>query len=262
MLRSTFLHVPTIGPATERRLWQRGIETWDDLPRHGPRFVSRRQRRALEGELRRSRERLRARDAGYFARSLPRAEHWRAFHEFRARTAYLDIETTGLSTTRDKITVVGLWDGRRSRTFVRGINLAAFPAAVRRYDLVVTYNGARFDLPAIRHAWPSLRPGPLHVDLMGPLHRLGIYGGLKGAERQLGIRRSEETRGLVGWDAVGLWYRYCEGDAAALDLLVRYNREDTANLQPLMTFAYRSLKDACLRRGRVQSAKARRTTRA
>lgn len=257
MLRSTFLHVPGVGPFTERRLWEQGIETWDDYGSRELRYVSRRQRRALDAELRRSRKRLRERDAAYFAKRLPASEHWRAFGEFRARTAYLDIETTGLSPRKDAITVIGLWDGRRVHTFVRGTNLSAFPAAVRGYDLLVTYNGARFDLPAIRNVWPSLRLGPLHVDLMNALHRLGIYGGLKSAEQTLGIRRSRETQDLRGMDAVELWGRYRGGDDGALTLLVKYNREDTANLEPLMDFAYGTLRTACLRTGFVDPERVR-----
>ena len=31
VLRQTFLHVPGVGYRTEERLWQSGLESWDDL---------------------------------------------------------------------------------------------------------------------------------------------------------------------------------------------------------------------------------------
>ena len=47
-----------------------------------------------------------------------------------------------------------------------------------------------------------------------------------------GIARS--TQGMNGWDAMRLWERYeNEGDRAALDVLLEYNREDVINLMQL-----------------------------
>jgi hypothetical protein len=37
----------------------------------------------------------------YFANNLQKKEHWRAYREFREKTIFLDIETTGLSTYYD-----------------------------------------------------------------------------------------------------------------------------------------------------------------
>ena len=33
MLRHTFLHIPGIGPVTERRLWERGAVSWEECLR-------------------------------------------------------------------------------------------------------------------------------------------------------------------------------------------------------------------------------------
>ena len=44
--------------------------------------------------------------------------------------------------------------------------------------------------------------------------------------------------GLDGWEAVRLWHRWCAGDEAARDLLLRYNEADTRNLEPLASLIY------------------------
>ncbi len=154
----------------------------------------------------------------------------------------MDIETTGTGLGRDAITVVGVHDGRRAHAFVRGIDLDRAPAALARYPMLVTYNGARFDFPFLRRAWPRFRFQGIHLDLVDPLHRLGFYGGLKATERAVGLERSDETQGLSGADAVDLWTLYERGDEDALDLLLAYNREDIANLRPLADLAYRRLR--------------------
>ena len=43
---------------------------------------------------------------------------------------------------------------------------------------------------------------------------------------------------MDGYMAVILWERYQRGDRTALDLLLKYNREDVINLEVLMDRAY------------------------
>lgn len=251
MLRRTFLHVPGIGYRTEERLWRSGLETWDDLGRARGPWLSSRLHSVLEEEIGASEEALHRGKSRYFASRLPPREHWRAWPEFRRRAAFVDIETTGLDVGRDALTVVGVYDGIRRRSFVQGENLEDLPQALEDRGLLVTFNGARFDLPFLRRAFPRMRLDQLHLDLMGPLHRLGYWGGLKRIERRLGIERSDETAGLSGFDAVRLWHAYRAGDDDALDTLVAYNLEDAVNLEPLAEFAYVALRSLVLDRGFV-----------
>ncbi len=252
MLRQTFLHVPGIGYRTEERLWAAGITSWEDVGR--PETASAMPRHLLprlEDAVQESQEALRRGRYRYFAERLPSREHWRTWPEFRGAVGYLDIETTGLDIGRDAVTVVGLYDGRRKRSFVKGDNLEDLPRALEDVRLLVTFNGARFDVPFLRRAFPRMRLDQLHMDLMNPLHRLGFWGGLKRIERRLGIERSEETVGLGGFDAVRLWAAYAAGDDDALDTLLAYNLEDVVNLEPLAEFAYASLRSLVLDRGFV-----------
>ena len=251
MLRQTFLHVPGVGYRTEERFWRSGLESWDDVGTGKAETLPPRLRAALEGEVAASEDALRRRRYRYFADRLPPREHWRTWPEFRRKVAFLDIETTGLDIGRDALTVVGVYDGSRKRSFIRGENLEELPAALEDRALLVTFNGARFDVPFLRHAFPRIRLDQLHLDLMGPLHRLGYWGGLKRIERRLGIERSGETAGMGGMDAVRLWAASQAGDDDARDTLVAYNLEDVVNLEPLAEFSYEAMRSLLQERGFV-----------
>jgi hypothetical protein len=243
VLRHTFLHIDGVGYRTEARLWRSGIRTWDEASARPARLpVPPRLAARIEGEVGRSEDALRKGRHAYFAHGLPARERWRAWADFRGRVAYLDIETTGLSIGRDAITVVGVYDGERERSFVKGVNLSRLPEALAAAKLLVTYNGARFDLPFLRRAFPRMRLDQIHLDLRYPLRRLGYRGGLKAIEEQVGIARSDETAGLGGFDAVRLWEQSRRGDPGALDLLLEYNMEDVVHLEALSRLAYRELR--------------------
>lgn len=246
MLTSTFLHAPGVGHKTEVGLWRQGARTWHDFLRDTGRWDLTATRRAsLEIEVDRSVRALEAGQFQYFARALPAAERWRAFSEFENGVGYLDIETDG-GMEADSITIVGLYAFGEFRAFVKGEDIGSFADAVERCSMLVTFYGTGFDIPMLQRAFPMLPFDQIHVDLCPTLRRLGLRGGLKSIESQLGISRSEETEGLSGWDAVHLWTRYVRGDDDARRLLIEYNREDCVNLERLMRFAYGNLSQACV----------------
>ena len=108
--------------------------------------------------------------------------------------------------------------------------------------MLVTFFGSGFDLPMLEKRFRGHTFNQIHFDLCPTLRRLGLRGGLKSIERQLGIARGEETDGLSGWDAVKLWNMYYHlGDEAALERLVAYNREDVVNLETLAIYAVERL---------------------
>ncbi len=229
MLRHTYLHVPGVGEKRERDLWLRGFTDWEKFRRGHPAGAWR--------ELI-----LRHLDDRQAARQLPRREAWRLANEFPGRTLFLDIETTGLSFEGDSVTCVGVSDGTTTQAFVRDRDLSRFPETLDGVELLVTYNGSSFDLPVLKGAFPDVDFGRFHhIDLRFPLHRLGVKGGLKGAERQLGIGRSEAIDGVDGFMAVLLWREHRAGSATALDTLLRYCLEDVVNLKPLLALTYNRL---------------------
>ncbi len=152
--------------------------------------------------------------------------------------AYLDIETTGLSASDCMLTVVGIHICNGEKTdFVQlvGQEITAdkVMAVLEGVDTLYTYNGSRFDLPFIQQALGIDLEGTFHHhDLMYDCWRCNLYGGFKGVERQLGIKRN--LADVNGWEAVRLWYRYVDAfDLDALNRLLEYNKEDVVNLKTL-----------------------------
>ena len=259
MLERTFIHIPGIGPKTERRLWERGARTWDDFiadARRGCSALPMSPARAAQAarQLEESQRCLRSGDHAHFAAALPAAEHWRAYRAFKGKTAYLDIETTGLGGPA-YVTVIGLYDGLRTRTYVAGDNLGEFPDDIAQYSLLVTFNGATFDLPFIRRCFAGLSLDQLHVDLRYALRRLGLRGGLKAVESKLGLVRDERVARLDGFDAVRLWHAYLAGNEQALETLILYNTADIENLELLMEHAHEQLMSGCLPPGHEASSR-------
>ena len=234
MLTRSFVHVPGIGRATERKLWDAGIRSWEDfLSRAYSAPIGDKQREVLCRAIEQSVHAIQSRDWMFFYRALPSADQWRMLNLPHARIGYLDIETTGLSPTCQYITCIGVYDGAQVHSYVRGQNLEQFVDDIEQYDLLVTYNGKCFDLPFIRAAMGIALDVP-HVDLRYVSASVGLKGGLKGAEKRAGIRRPHELEGVDGYMAVLLWSEYERtGDERALETLVAYNAEDVINLLPL-----------------------------
>jgi len=149
--------------------------------------------------------------------------------------AYLDIETTGLCSLYDEITVIGIClangtENRLVQLVGSDVTRTNLLRTLRCVDTIYTYNGSRFDLPFINfRLGVNLRGHFHHRDLMHDCWRNNLYGGFKAVEQQLNIPR--RLRGITGAEAVALWWRYQIGhDRKALDLLLEYNKEDVVNL--------------------------------
>jgi hypothetical protein len=245
MLQNSFVLLDGIGRQREASLWRQGITTWEGFiegPR--PRGISDEKKKAMDAELICARQKLEERDSPYFAARMSRRELWRCLGEFGRSVAFLDIETTGISPW-SPITLVGVYDGSRTHTLIRGrdLNSQNLKAILGSVDMMVTFNGASFDIPMIESQFPGTLPRVPHVDLKHPLRRLGLVGGLKKIERELYIQRDRRVEYMTGEDAVYLWRLWEKhGKRNALDLLVEYNTEDCRNLKTLADHAYRSLK--------------------
>lgn len=237
MLCATFRHLSGISARVEQHLWASNICNWDEFLAHpAPPLGPTRLRSACE-QLKLSRTHLADDNPYWFRDRLPVRDLWRIFPEFRSSVAYLDIETTGLDRCRDAVTTIALYDGRSIRTYVQGRNLPDFVRDIQNYALLVTYNGKCFDVPFIESALRTRLP-QVHIDLRHLLHSLGLRGGLKGCERQLGLSRGE-LDGVDGYFAVMLWRDFQRtGRSAALETLLAYNIEDVVNLETLMVMAY------------------------
>ncbi|MFZ0830687.1 MAG: ribonuclease H-like domain-containing protein [Thermoplasmata archaeon] len=256
MLRSTFLHLPGVGWATEAQLWRAGVRDWAELRQLAELpGVPADRRAAIDRTLDESEEALRARNADWFCRRLPLAERWRLFPEFRDLTAFLDIETTALSPQEGIVTVVGVHGGGATRAFIAYDDLEELPAYLQKFRLIVTFNGILFDLPFLEARFPYIRFPPAHIDLRFLLRRLGITGGLKRIEKELGLGDRSGVEGIEGAAAVRLWEDARRGVPGALTKLVDYNRADCVNLEPLLDFAVREMSHRLLPPAPIPSAK-------
>ncbi|MCS7280497.1 MAG: ribonuclease H-like domain-containing protein [Desulfobacterota bacterium] len=146
----------------------------------------------------------------------------------KRRKIYLDVETDFLG----RICVIGI--AKENRDFIQFYGEEVLFINVEKplctADIIVTFNGDRFDLPLIKKQLRiDLWESHLSLDLCKVKKSMGIKGGLKEVEEFLGIPR--KTKGLRGYEIPRLWDRYLRyGDKYALDLILDYNREDVLNL--------------------------------
>jgi uncharacterized protein YprB with RNaseH-like and TPR domain len=248
MIKNTFCILDGIGEKLERRLWKDGILTWKDFTETDIVLGFGRERKKLFDEsLFRDSEELDAGNSRYFSQRIRRREHWRLFDFFKDHAVCLDIETNGFQPNcGGYVTVVGLYDGYDYKCLVRGENLTAdnLNRELQRYKCLVTFYGASFDVPFMLSSFKGVRFDIPHFDLCYAAKRLGFKGGLKKLELNLGIEREVSVRGLDGYDAVKLWEHSKKGGAGALEMLIRYNREDTVNLMKIASIFYEKLRQS------------------
>jgi uncharacterized protein YprB with RNaseH-like and TPR domain len=228
-LENTFIGARGVGETTERDLWERGVTHWDDVE-DGVLGGKRGER--LREFVEEARPRLAANDADYFAGALPGGCQWRLAENFRGSACFFDIETTGLDEHASVVTTVSCHRDGETTTYVRGRDLTAdaLRSELDAADLLVSFNGKRFDVPFLETNFDVDVTTP-HLDLMYPCRQVDLTGGLKAIEADLGIGRDSDVDGR---EAVQLWHQYEAGDEGALERLVHYNRLDAENLETLL----------------------------
>jgi len=240
LVERSFFHIPHIGAASEVRLWTAGCHDWDCFLSEPERWpLSQNQRRSAVEMVAHSRDALHARDHRFFQEAMPN-EVWRCWSAFRDKVVYLDIETDG-GFGPDAVTIIGLYDGFEFRCLVKGKDLDEFPEIMADKAMIVTFFGSGFDLPMLRKRFPQVPLDQIHFDLCPGFRRIGMRGGLKQIERDVGIERTDGAYGLNGRDAIFLWNRYRYGDLGALDRLIAYNRADVVNLEALSYICFERL---------------------
>ncbi len=228
-VENSFIPVRGVGETTERRLWEQDVTHWDEFH---PAAVGAKTGDRIEAFIDEARPRLDANDAAFFDQAFPSGERWRLYENFRENACFFDIETTGLDHDRNKVTTVSFHRDGETTTLVRGDDLTAenVRAQFDPADLLVTFNGARFDVPFLETSF-GLDVETPHLDLMYTCGKLGLSGGLKPIEREIGIERDRPD--ISGRDAVRLWHEHEAGEDGSLETLVSYNREDAVNLRTL-----------------------------
>ena len=247
MITNTSIFLERVGHKVEKLIWNSGIYDWDSFLKSSKiKGMSRYRKMYCNRKIHNAKKALYSLDSGYFADLLPQSEMWRLYDFFREDAVFLDIETTGLSKLHDDITVFGLYDGLNTKLMIKGINLdyKSLKKELDKYKLIVTFNGASFDLPFIEKRYPNLLPNVPNFDVKSLAGRLGLKGGLKHIEKELGIKRKEIVEDFSGGDALTLWRMYrATGDEYYLNLLVEYNEFDIVNLKKVAEKCVRMMKE-------------------
>ena len=235
MLKSTFLHLQGVGKKTERALWEKDITTWESyisfLNRQPSIFKEiSNKKHVLTDSLKAYAEG----DLGFFAKSLPVSDHYRALLDFPEEVLFLDIETTGLSVYYDIISVVGWSIGGKYGVYINGGNDENFRQALSRAKALVTFNGIMFDIKFINKHFDSPALPDIHVDLRFLTKRAGLSGGQKAIEEILGFDRKTDIQGMLGEAAPILWHKYRRGDLNAMKRLIEYNHADIEGMKYIL----------------------------
>lgn len=233
-LEQSLLHLPHIGGKRAAQLAADGCGCWRNLiAAERPCGISPARWAEIVAAARQSTAWLEADDPRPFAAQLPTREHWRVLHQWFEAASFFDIETSGLEPESEVTLVVCLHRGRLLR-FLKDENLDDFLGLLDDVKLLVSFNGTGFDVPRIEDRFHVPTLPCAHVDLRWMCHHRGWRGGLKAIERQLGVWRPADLRGVGGAEAVWLWQQWSQhGHATARRTLERYCSADVITLQLL-----------------------------
>jgi len=167
-------------------------------------------------------------------------DKWKAYIYFPSDTLFLDIETEGISKELNEITLIGIYKQGKYIPFIKDMNLEKALKYLDTTPIWVTFGGENFDLPFIKKKFPFLEMPMIHLDLFFLTRKIGLKGGLKKIEKQLGINR--KTDGMNGYHAVKLWRKWTRfKDKEALRKLILYNKEDVKNLKKILDYVINKL---------------------
>jgi len=223
------LHCNGIGPVRLAHLHSLGIRSWTEVLAQRKQIPSH-IRESLVAESYRCLNALAQADIGYFLSQFVPLDRWRVLAHYRERATFFDIETTGLEYDA-QITAICCWHRGKLHTFVENENLDDFLDLIDDVELLVSFNGATFDVPRVLDGFhiPNL-PCP-HLDLRWPCYHRGYPVGLKSIAHQLQIQRPSDLQDADGAMAVTLWERWVgKQDSDARELLLRYCASDVLML--------------------------------
>lgn len=246
MIRNSYVFLPGISEKTEKNIWKLGIRSWDDfMARKEIKGISKHRKLFCDRKLTEARKNLYELNSPYFKDKLDSKDMWRLYGFFKEEAVFLDIEASGIESDA-YITIVGLFDGINTKVMVRNMNLDLdkLREELKKYKIIITFNGSRFDLPFLSKRCHDLFPDIPHIDLRTMCSKAGIKGGLKDIEKELGIKRQNKIiERMYGGDPFLLWRMFLgSGDDYYLRILVEYNEEDCINMKQIANIIYERLK--------------------
>ncbi len=238
MIKNSFIFLTGMTLNKEKKLWKQGIKNWNDfLNIDKIKGISQEKKEEYNKELIKTKEELLNDNLNLFLK-FPSKETWRLYEHLRNEAVYLDIE---IGSNRKDIILIGLFDGFNTKIMVKNYNLAknVLLNELKRYKLLITFNGKSFDVPAIEKYFGIEIDLP-HIDLKHLCLKLGLKNGLKEVEKILNLKRPVNLYGKP-YDAYKAFM--ASGDKEYLELLIKYNEEDIINLKPIMEYTFKNLKD-------------------
>ncbi len=239
MIQRTFIFLKGISYKKEKRLWSKGICSWQQFLNSNIKLKNKEQYDAM---IRLAEKNLFLHNSKFFSKLLPLKDNWRLYNFFKSEAIFLDIETVGR-----KVVLVGIYDNFDYTPFVFGynLNLNQLKQKILSAKLIVTFNGASFDIPRLSKMLSiDLTQIPI-FDLRFSLLSFGISGSLKEIESKLGIMRDSSLKSV---DVFYLWNNFIYNhQKEALERLIAYNFEDTYNLRLLAEKAYSLLEEKILK---------------
>ncbi len=238
VLKNSFVFLEGISLKKEKIIWQQGISDWSDfLKTDKIKGISKLSKSYYERNIQQAFLALEENNSSFFVGKLRSKHMWRLYDYFREQCCFLDIETDSYG----RITLVGISNYYQTNQFVKGSNLelAYLQNELKKYKLLITFNGSSFDLPKLKKEF-NLEISYPHIDLKGLCPQLELSGGLKEVEKKLQLKRPAHLYG----NPVDLWKAFhASADREYLDLLLEYNREDIENLKQIMDYCYGKLKE-------------------
>lgn len=234
MIQNTFLHLKNVNIRTEKELWKHGVLTWEDYAAHRPHQLSLFEDCSYPPGIQESMLALADEDISYFAERLHPHEFYRLALTFPNDVLFLDIETTGLSIYYDIITLIGWSLGSEYGVYINGDDENVLESKISKAKLIVTFNGTLFDLKFIKKNFPTINLPRYHIDLRFFAKRVGMTGGQKSIEEQIGFKRNNSIEGILGEAAPILWHKYRRGDVSSLKRLIEYNHADIEGMKAIL----------------------------
>lgn len=239
LLYYSFSQIRGISEKLEKEHWAKG-ETLGDLVKNT--YI---QQTLFDGEQNQgnngvqSLRFLQQKDATYFCNNLNRKFFYRIAYSFPQDVMFLDIETTGLSMCYHYITCVGWILNKKYGCWIQGRDPNVFLDAFRSSKLIVTFNGTMFDCKFLDHAFDTNEfSKKANLDLMYLCRRMGLVGGQKQIEHQIGFLRPQLLKETDGKEAIALWYSFLFGKHSALKQLIRYNFYDVLGMTYILDWIF------------------------
>ena len=251
MIRNSFIFLSKIKHKKEQLIWSQGIRDWNSFLGNEIKGISKKSKAHYDRKIQEAKEALHDNNSSYFINKLPSTETWRLYDYFKQETVFLDIETSSATNINSYLTVIGLYDGYDTKIMIKDVNLNIneLKKELSKYKLIVTFNGSTFDIPYLNKKYPDLLPEIPSIDVRHLCNKIGLNGGLKQIEQELGITRENQIIDrLYGGDPLKLWRMFKgSGDKYYLNLLVEYNEEDVINLKKITEYVIDKLKQIYLK---------------